>query len=305
MGVREGSAASRIRRTAKSTEPVHDAKRTPEDADRAVRKEPARVQAENAHGESSAGSRLRAGLRNEGRGAAKDRLRRDETQAAPEPIDAESEEDISERREASRSRIAFFAARVLAVMMVYTVFLIFGAAVTDYHTDDDGRNVPLVLSVEDIRAANEYRTIYGYYMRARGIYEDALSLDFKLSNHPDDALVIAGEYEKSATVAEKLAVDISAAKFGAEYNQIKSLLIAWATNDAKAYLENVSAAISRNDPSVGDLAVVAREAMYDDFLVISRNIAEYGAALAGVAQGDIYRWSPERYVKETLEGVLD
>jgi hypothetical protein len=280
MGVREGSAASRIRRTAENARAGSGSEKAPD----------------------TAGSRLRAGLRN---GGPKTAVPRDEAPAAPEPMSAESEESISERREASRSRLAFFAVRALAVMMVYTVFLIFGAIVTDYRTGDDGRNVPLVLSVRDIRAANEYGAIYGYYMRARDVYETALSLDYKLSNHPDDALVIAGEYEVEAATAEKLAIDVSAAKFGAEYNRTKELLVSWAANDAKGYFENVSAAIAQNDSSRGDLAVVAREAMYDDFLVISRNIAEYGAALAGVSQGDIYEWSPERYVKETLEGVLD
>jgi hypothetical protein len=222
-----------------------------------------------------------------------------------EEIKAElSDEERAERRARRKSRAALFTQQLLCFVMVYLTFLIFGAVVTGYIADEaTGEVKPLVLSVSEIAEAAEYKIMQGYYMRARGLYEAALSLDYRLSNNPDDALIIAGDYEKEVLTASKLGIDIGAAKIGAKYVKLQELLYAWTVNDAAVYFSSVSAAIAQNNAEKGDQAVLAREAMYNDFLVISRNTAEYGAALKGVTPGDIYDWSPERYVRETLEGL--
>jgi hypothetical protein len=205
-----------------------------------------------------------------------------------------------EQRQALLKKIVCFA---LIAASVYLAFLIYGVFVTDYDYNQSGETVPQRMSVKEIAAAAEFKALQAYYLRARGLYEEALTLDYRLAYYPDDALMIASEYETMLEKVAKLSIDINAAKFSSGYGQLQKQLLGWVQTDIAVYLQNISAAIIQNNAEKADNAIVSRDVMYNDFMRISENIAVYGANTKGVTLGDIFEWSPEKYVKEEIEGL--
>jgi hypothetical protein len=222
-------------------------------------------------------------------------------------VDAEDmsrrfDEQVREKRRMSLTRIC---QGFLIVMSVYLAFLIYGAIVTNYEYNKDGIVTAQRMSVAELEAAAEYRSVQSYYIRARELYEEALTLDYRLACYPEDALIIASDYETMLEKVAKLSIDLNAANFSSGYNQLQKQLMNWVQTDIAVYLQNVSAAITQNNSEKANNAIISRDVMYNDFMLISENIAVYGRNTKGVSLGDIYEWSPEKYVKEELEGLRE
>jgi hypothetical protein len=229
----------------------------------------------------------------------------DDGEILQEEIDAEeATRQFNEKvKTAKTAKLAKICTVVLVAMSVYLAWLIYGAIITNYDYNEKGDIIAQRMSVTEIVAAEEYKEMQSYYLRARGLYEEALTLDYRLACYPDDALIIASDYEAMLEPVAKLSIDIGAAKFGTNYGQFQKQLMNWVQTDIAVYLQNISAAISQNNPEKANHAIISRDVMYNDFMLLSQNIAVYGRNTKGVTLGDIYEWSPEQFVSEELEGL--
>ena len=212
----------------------------------------------------------------------------------------------SRRRAAIRARATRIAQYAFMLLCLYLAFLIYGVIVTHYDYDPQtGKIMAQTMSVRELAAASEFRSMQAFYLRGRWLYEETLRLDFKLHNNPENALIIATEYEILLEDVAKLSVDLNAASFSPAYNQLHAQLLNWVRTDTAVYLQNISAAITQSSQERANNAIISREIMYTHFLIISENIATYGKSVKGVSLGDVYEWSPERFVREELEGITD
>lgn len=210
-----------------------------------------------------------------------------------------------DKRKILMGRLARGIQWLLIVACVYIAFLIYGVTVTSYEYDAAGKVVPQSMAVEELAAAAEFSQVQGYYLRARGLYEITLDLDFRLANNPEAALLVASDYELLLEDVAKLSVDLNAAQFNTAYAQLKRQLLYWVQTDIAVYLQNISAAITQNNAEKGNQAIIGRDIMYNDFMLISENIAIYGQAVKGANLGEIYEWSPDKYIRKVLEGIQD
>jgi hypothetical protein len=230
----------------------------------------------------------------------------DDSEILQDEIDAEeaTRQFNARVKTAKTAKLAKICTVILVAMSVYLAWLIYGAIITNYDYDDYGNIIAQRMSVSEIVATEEYKDLQSYYLRARGLYEEALTLDYRLACYPDDALIIASDYEAMLEPVAKLSIDIGAAKFGTNYGQFQKQLINWVQTDIAVYLQNISAAISQNDSEKANRAIISRDVMYNDFMLLSQNIAVYGRSIKGITLGDIYEWSPEQFVREELEGLV-
>jgi len=190
---------------------------------------------------------------------------------------------------------------IIVVLCVYVCFLIYGLLSTNYSYNAEGNIEPVVLSVSDLRVLNEYESITSYYLRARIVYEDTLELDYKLSQQPEDSLLIAMEYTALLDTVDKLAVDLNAAEYSTKYTALYNQLNSWVTTDIAVYLQKMATAITNNDATAANDAVIARDIVYSDFAQITANIATIASNTKGVSNIDLYTWTPENYI-EDLQG---
>lgn len=220
----------------------------------------------------------------------------------------EKEEVYRQKKQIHTERAKKIAGRCfqifLAVFCVYTVFLIYGLVSTDYEYDENGNVVPKIVTVEEIGNKEVYNVLYRHYLQARTLYEDILRLDYQLSMDEESKL-IATEYEELLDTVSVQTVSIEALSLETKYGQFKTMLLEWVKTDAAVYLQNISAAILQNSIEKEDEALACREQMYNDFLVLSENMAVLGESIPGTDVSGLYEWSPERFISEVLEGVHD
>lgn len=225
-----------------------------------------------------------------------------------EEFEVELEKDETKRqqkrlRDERWTRIAARAIQILlAVLSAYTVFLIYGLMVTEYEYDDAGNVRPKIVTVEEIENREIYEVIFRHYLQARILYEDVLRLDYKLSTGEESKLV-AMEYEELLDKVSNLTVAIDALSVGTKYGQFKTMLLEWVKTDTAVYLQNMSASILQNDEEKANEALACREQMYNDFLILTENMAVLGESVPGVDLRTLYTWSPEQFISEVLEGV--
>lgn len=204
-------------------------------------------------------------------------------------------------KKVNRQRFAKRAAAIgrvlLIVFCVYLCFLIYGLANTDFIYDEEGKIVPEVLTVSDIKNLKEYEQIQTFYLRARIIYEDILRLDYKLSVNPDAELSIAMDYTKELEVVDKFLTDIKGAEYDSSYYKLYENMTNWAKTDVALYLQFMSEALTSDNEEAAANALTCREAMYNDFASISKNTASLAISTKGAENIDIYEWSPESFIE--------
>ena len=189
---------------------------------------------------------------------------------------------------------------IIAVLCVYICFLIYGVLSTEYKYDAEGEIYPEVLSVSDIHNLNQYETLAGYYLRSRALYENILSIDKSLADHPENALTIAMDYTEQLEIADKLLIDLNAAEYDTRYSSLYSNVGAW-TNNACQYLQYISSAITNNNAADAETALTLRDKLYNEFASITANIATLAENTKGANNSAIYEWSPESFVAELGE----
>jgi hypothetical protein len=218
-----------------------------------------------------------------------------------EILDVEAEMDTvrKQKRKRFKGRFVRVFQKVCILFCVYMLFLISGVAVTQYtYNPLTGELTAQRMSVEELNDQGEFRRLHAFYIRARNLYEDVLALDYRLANNPDRALLIASEYEFLLDDVSRLVVDINASSFSPKYNQLYRQLLQWVQTDVAVYIQNVSMAVANNDEERAMNAMFAREVVYNNFLMITENLETFGRGIKGVELGDIYEWSPERYLAD-------
>lgn len=188
---------------------------------------------------------------------------------------------------------------------LYLVFLIYGALMTNYEYNEDGRVAPCVMSVSDIKQQKEYNLMLSYYEEAKSIYEDIYMIDYRLSLGDEDPLVLAPEYEAMLEDISALSVSLSSAEFSSKYSVIQSLLLTWIQDDSALYVQNMTSAISTNNQTAANNALQYRSSMYSKFVTITDNIIAVGDSLNGVYTDELTEWSLDNYIHEQIYGEAD
>ena len=227
----------------------------------------------------------------------------------PEPVLEEEQEErllektfAEERKKARNEKIYNALHGILILACVYAAFLVYGAVVTTYEYDISGRTVAQRMTVSDITAKNEYEKIYFYYEACRGLYESTLLLDYRLGAGVEEPLMIAPEYESLLDTVENLSIKTDALNVDTGYSRIKSMMLTWIQSDIAVYLQNMSSAISQNDTASANNALQDRDRVYNDFMLITQNMAVVGESIKGVDLHSIRHWTPENYIDEEING---
>lgn len=191
---------------------------------------------------------------------------------------------------------------ILIAGCIYLLVLIFGAAVTKYQYNSDGKAVPEKMSVDDIRQKHNFDTILTQYEYCRSLYEKTLLLDYRVAQGQEDTLEIAPEYEALLDDVQNLSVKTDAISVDTKYDQVKSMMVNWIKNDIAVYLQNISAAISENNTEKANNALQDKDRVYDDFSLITQNIVALGSSISGADLTDVKSWTPEDYVDQEING---
>lgn len=191
---------------------------------------------------------------------------------------------------------------ILIAGCIYLLVLIFGAAVTKYQYNSDGKAIPEKMSVDDIRQKHNFDTILIQYEYCRSLYEKTLLLDYRVAQGQEDTLEIAPEYEALLDDVQNLSVKTDAISVDTKYDQVKSMMVNWIKNDIAVYLQNISAAISENNTEKANNALQDKDRVYDDFSLITQNIVALGSSISGADLTDIKSWTPEDYVDQEING---
>ena len=212
---------------------------------------------------------------------------------------AEMQDNTKMKRGNLHTRIINF---ILIAGCIYLLVLIFGAAVTKYQYNSDGKAVPEKMSVDDIRQKHNFDTILTQYEYCRSLYEKTLLLDYRVAQGQEDTLEIAPEYEALLDDVQNLSVKTDAISVDTKYDQVKSMMVNWIKNDIAVYLQNISAAISENNTEKAHNALQDKDRVYDDFSLITQNIVALGSSISGADLTDIKSWTPEDYVDQEING---
>ena len=215
-------------------------------------------------------------------------------------------EDYAEIRDNTKMKRGNLHTRIINFILIagciYLLVLIFGAAVTKYQYNSDGKAVPETMSVDDIRQKHNFDTILTQYEYCRSLYEKTLLLDYRVAQGQEDTLEIAPEYEALLDDVQNLSVKTDAISVDTKYDQVKSMMVNWIKNDIAVYLQNISAAISENNTEKANNALQDKDRVYDDFSLITQNIVALGSSISGADLTDIKSWTPEDYVDQEING---
>ena len=215
-------------------------------------------------------------------------------------------EDYAEIRDNTKMKRGNLHTRIINFILIagciYLLVLIFGAAVTKYQYNSDGKAVPEKMSVDDIRQKHNFDTILTQYEYCRSLYEKTLLLDYRVAQGQEDTLEIAPEYEALLDDVQNLSVKTDAISVDTKYDQVKSMMVNWIKNDIAVYLQNISAAISENNTEKANNALQDKDRVYDDFSLITQNIVALGSSISGADLTDIKSWTPEDYVDREING---
>ena len=214
-------------------------------------------------------------------------------------------EDYAEIRDNTKMKRGNLHTRIINFILIagciYLLVLIFGAAVTKYQYNSDGKAVPEKMSVDDIRQKHNFDTILTQYEYCRSLYEKTLLLDYRVAQGQEDTLEIAPEYEALLDDVQNLSVKTDAISVDTKYDQVKSMMVNWIKNDIAVYLQNISAAISENNTEKANNALQDKDRVYDDFSLITQNIVALGSSISGADLTDIKSWTPEDYVDQEIK----
>ncbi len=215
-------------------------------------------------------------------------------------------EDYAEIRDNTKMKRGNLHTRIINFILIagciYLLVLIFGAAVTKYQYNSDGKAVPEKMSVDDIRQKHNFDMILTQYEYCRSLYEKTLLLDYRVAQGQEDTLEIAPEYEALLDDVQNLSVKTDAISVDTKYDQVKSMMVNWIKNDIAVYLQNISAAISENNTEKANNALQDKDRVYDDFSLITQNIVALGSSISGADLTDIKSWTPEDYVDQEING---
>ncbi len=206
--------------------------------------------------------------------------------------------DLTEARQYERNKlkrsIASRAGKAVLVLLIsYTVFLTYGIAITDYIYDERGNVVPLVMSVDDIERKREFEDFSAYYYSIRELYEKILLLDDILAGADDstDYVSLSSEYEQLLDTVSYIVIQLEAYSPASAYRQTYEMMTELIKTDIAVYLQNISAALAKNDSDKWQKAVIDRENVLVKFSKVTGNLLSIGETVKGVSTADISGWN--------------
>lgn len=210
-----------------------------------------------------------------------------------------------EKYENNRRIIRKITAFLLILGCVYLIFLIYGACNTKYVYSDTGEIVAQKMTFKEIEAVENFNEFSAQYLRARVIYEKALTLDYRVAAGVEDPIVVAPEYEELLNDINDLSISLQALEVSSTYVQLKTMLENWVQTDVAVYCQRMSEAISQNNSQYAEQALQYRNIMYNDFSLITENLVIIGQSLGCIDLENIVNWSPESYVQENIGGIIE
>ena len=217
-------------------------------------------------------------------------------------LDEARKEEQSIRKHKKRTKIISIA---MVTLCVYVIYLIYGVFCTTYQYDENGKIIPVTLTVKEIDAVKDYNEILVQYEDCRVLYEKVLQLDYRLGQGVEDPLTLAPEYEELLDEVNTLTVKTEALEVDMRYATIKSMLVTWVKTDTAVYLQKISSGISKNNSDDAATAVEYKNIMYNDFSVITQNMITIGKGIKGANINGLKKWSPEGYIDEFINGEKD
>lgn len=235
---------------------------------------------------------------------------REERDAVRETFDAfDIDEDIfeealkeekQEKREALRRKVLSV---LISVASLYIVTLIYGVTVTEFSYGDSGQIEAVTLTVEQIEKKQDFNTVLSMYVQARNIYEEILTLDYRVATGNEALEAIAPDYQVALEDVLTVATSINGTTCSAENQQIKNLLYTWMSTYMPDYCKYMITALSQNGTAEGEAAgqeAIACRSQYlePNFQSITQNVITIGSGIEGVDLEDITSWSPEDVAKK-------
>lgn len=213
----------------------------------------------------------------------------------------EEEEGLhSERRDTLAKKVLL---GFLVALNVYMIILIYGVFVTDFHYGDTMEVEPVTLSVSELKAKNEFEKVLTMYAQCRGLYEKILRLDYRMAQGVEEYASIATDYQGLLEEVDKIAGSISAQKIATSYKNIRDMLYSWVNVTCGVYCDDMSKAILEGNDEAAQEATMVRESLGSDFNMITENFVTIGSTIKGADLSVITEWTPEDFIKESLEGV--
>lgn len=187
---------------------------------------------------------------------------------------------------------------LVCIGFIYVIFLIYGVTKTTYHYDDRGYSVPVEMSYSDIKKAEDFKVLTGYYDRCLELYKKVLDIDKKLAENPDSSQLIATEYEAVLDEIDKYLTQLNAVSVKSEFSLLKNMLYNWCANDIAIYLQNIAEALTINSQTKAEQAVSYRIQSKIDFDTITKNYCSVGNNLKGVDMSRYEEWSADEYYEK-------
>ena len=214
------------------------------------------------------------------------------------------EEEAQERAAARWRRLLFV---VISAASLYVTFLIYGATLTDFTYGASGTVEPVVMSSEEIAAKQDFNVVLSLYMQARNLYEEVLTLDYRVAVGQEAFEAIAPDYQTALENILTLATNIDGTTCSASNQQIKNLLYTWTSTYMSDYCKYMITALSQNGTTEGETAgneAIACRSNYlePNFQSITQNVVAIGSDIKGVDLTDVKSWDPAS-VSDKIQGL--
>lgn len=184
---------------------------------------------------------------------------------------------------------------------IYIIFLIYGVTKTSYQYDSKGYSVPVVMKYDDIKKAEEYKSLMIYYDKCKVLYEKVLETDYELAVNPDNSQIIATKYESVLDEIDTYLTQLDATTVKSDYSLLKNMLYNWCANDIALYLQNIAEALTVNSQTKAEQAITYRAQSKVDFDTITQNFSSVGRTIRGVDVSNFENWTADKYYKELEE----
>lgn len=191
----------------------------------------------------------------------------------------------------------------LLMLCGYMVFLIYGVFVTNFSYDQKGEIEAVKMSVSDITEKNEFLVVENLYMNMRGLYEEILTLDYRVTQ--EEPINVATDYSGKADECVRMATAINGTEITADYRQIVSLIDQCVEYIMWNYCTYMSQAITANDAVLEKEALSARQEIENYFNQITENMITLSKEIKGYDNTDLVSWDAEKYVDEELHGIKE
>lgn len=233
-------------------------------------------------------------------------------------IKTEEELEIEEwkrlQEEYKRNKRWNLTTRIINISLIigclYTLFLIYGAAITQYHYTENGEIEVQRLSISDYNEKSQFDILLGQYMKCQVLYQKILLLNYRytktMEGSGEDSLAELGaEYNSLLDEVEQLNIANKALALDSKYIPIQNMISTWlSANDGSAKsLCSLAASDLTTGGSLSEKAYSFIDIMLTDFTKITSNIIETGKNINGVDCTAILKFNPNTYAETFIKGA--